>query len=104
MRNLEGRLPQLHTYPYLRFPATWEVSIIAPYPYAEVRFLVRKRGSKFKGISVYLDTTDSLGSMGQPYWEIYPYCDGDVRRFWIGEETQMLEAIKNALASGKTVG
>lgn len=94
----------LEAYPYLRFPSTWEVSVIPQYPYAEVRFLVRKRGRNDVGISVYLDATDSLGSMGQPYWEIYPYCDGDTRRFLLGEEKQLLNAIRIALASGATIG
>lgn len=93
----------LEQYPYLNFPKSWEVKIIAPYPYAEVRFVVRKRGSLNLGISVYLDATDSLGSMGQPYWEIYPYCDGDTRRFLLGEEDKLLRAIKFALKSGASV-
>lgn len=94
--------PVLTEYPYLRFPATWEISITSPHPHAEVRFLVRRRGSNVRGISVYLDTRDALGSVGQPYWEIYPYCDGGIRRFLLGEEDEMLRAIRYALASHKT--
>lgn len=99
-----GRTPLLilEQYPYLNFPKTWEVKITSPYPYAEVRFIVRKRGSLNLGVSVYLDTNDALGSMGQPYWEIYPYCDGDTRRFLLGEEDKLLRAIKIALQSGAT--
>ena len=95
--------PVLTEYPYLRFPATWEVSIISPYPRAEVRFLVRRRGSSARGISIYLDTRDSLGCVGQPYWEIFPYCDGYTRRFLLGEEAKMLRAIRYALASRKSI-
>lgn len=100
-----GRKPVLAAadYPYLNFPKSWEVKIIAPYPYAEVRFVVRKRGSLSTGVSVHLDTTDSLGSVGQPYWEIYPYCDGDTRRFLLGDEARLLRAIKIALQSGASV-
>lgn len=93
----------LEAYPYLSFPPTWEVSIIPQYPYAEIRFLVRKRGGKNAGISVYFDATDSLGCMGQPYWEMYPYCDGDTRRFLLGEEKQLLNAIRYALKSDCSV-
>lgn len=94
--------PVLTEYPYFRFPSTWEVSIISPYPRAEVRFLVRRRGSKSRGVSVYLDTRDALGSVGQPYWEIYPYCDGGTRRFLLGEEDKMIRSISYALASHKS--
>lgn len=95
-----GEKPVLTSYPYLRFPSTWEVSIIAPYPYAEVRFLVRRRGSPLRGISVYLDTNDSLGCVGQPYWELYPYCDGDTRRFLLYETDKLIRSLRFALASG----
>lgn len=36
--------------------------------------LVRLRACyKEKSISIYLDIDDSLGCMGRPYWEAYPY-------------------------------
>ena len=103
--NNVGKKPNLilEQYPYLRFPSTWEVAVTSPYPYAEVRFLVRKRGSDKLGVSVYLDTDGSLGTSRTPYWEIYPYCDGNTRRFSLGEEEKMLRAIRCALASGCSV-
>ncbi len=93
----------LASYPYLQFPATWEVSIIPPWPLAELRFLVRKRGSKQKGVSVYFYAKDQLGCVWQPYWALYPYCDGDTRRFFLGEEAQLLCALRYALASNCSI-
>ena len=55
--------------PELQFPSSWNVKIIPPFGGAMVRFIINEK------ISVYLDCYDSLGFMGEPYWEIYPYCD-----------------------------
>jgi hypothetical protein len=88
-----------HEYPWLRFPASWEVRITPPAPLAAIRFQVRKRGGE-RWISVYLDTEDKLGSVGQPYWELYPYCNGGTRRFLVGEEEALLRALRYALRSG----
>ena len=89
---------------YLRFPKSMEIAVIAPYPYAEIRFLARLRGTSVTGVSVYLDTQSALGSVGgEHYWEIYPNAAEENQRFSLGSEPAMIKAIKKALKAGATV-
>lgn len=67
----------IKTIPFIQFPADWKVQIIPPFGDAVVRFRVQLPSGKEK--SVYLDTRESLGYYGGPYWEVYPY-RGDVTR------------------------
>jgi hypothetical protein len=86
------------TFPYLSFPSDWEVQPVPQFGGSYWRFLVRKRGSRNHGVSVYLDVDDSLGAMGVPYWEI---CPEDVHatpsRFLVGEEEQLMAALAAAI-------
>lgn len=89
---------------YLRFPKSMEIAVIAPHPYAEVRFLARFRGTTVTGVSVYLDTQNALGSLeGDPYWEIYPNVSWDSQRFVLGDEPAMIKVIKRALKAGVSI-
>ena len=74
LENLEGRIRYemdrgwrkwRDKIPTLQFPDGWKVRIIPPFVGATVRFVA-------EGISVYLDCHDSLGCVGEPYWEIHP--------------------------------
>ena len=81
--------------PYLRFNPNHEVRVIPPFAGATIRFNVR---NKDKSISVYLDCYNNLGSMDEPYWEIYPY-NGDTYRCFINEIDKLMEAINEELGN-----
>lgn len=96
--------------PWLSFPASWEVKVIPPVTGATIRFRVRKRKDDWstneaRGVSVYLDFDHALGYFGvdmdkpEPYWEIYPAIDGDIRRFAMADVEALLGAIALALES-----
>lgn len=84
--------------PYLQFPASYHVKIIPPFAAAVIRFLVRKDSTPgVERVSIYFDGYNNLGCPGQPYWEVYPGSDGDISRFMLGQETDMMEEIEKAL-------
>jgi len=45
--------------------------------------------------SIYLDSHDRLGCVGEPYWEVYP-CDGDTGRCLKAEIAELLKLIESA--------
>lgn len=79
--------------PWLKFPEGWEVRSVPPFGGAIARFHV-KNGDDF--ISVYLDCFDTLGCVGEPYWEVYPY-KGDCTRFLLNETDGLLRCIQEIL-------
>lgn len=85
----------LDKVPTIQFPPHWEVAIIPPFRGALVRFRVKKDNA---WISVYLDVYDNLGSMGQPYWEVYP-CVGEdgTQRFLMNDTQGLIECIEHNL-------
>lgn len=82
---------------WLRFPPGVEVAIIPPVTMAAARFRIRKIGDVDAGVSVYLDSTDSLGSVGSVYWELYPNKEGDTERYLLEETEQLMAALSRAL-------
>jgi hypothetical protein len=76
--------------PFIQFPVDWKVQIIPPFGDAVIRFRVKLPSGMDK--SVYLDVRDSLGCVGSPYWEVYPYHD-DIFRCPREDVTALLEAI-----------
>lgn len=84
--------------PSINFPKSWEIEIIPPRQ-ALIRFLVTHKNqvNKTNYVSVYLDSNNTLGSFGEPYWEIFPYKDVDTRRFLLHETKEMIKAIKKTL-------
>lgn len=80
--------------PALQFPSDWRVKIIPPFGGVLIRFTVE--GPR-DWISVYLDACEALGSMGEPYWEMYPNPEGDAERFLLNETTELFAAIQRAL-------
>ena len=79
--------------PALQFDPEWMVKIIPPFTGAMVRFMVR---SGDKTASVYLDCHDSLGCMGEPYWEVYPI-DGDTGRCLMAETDELMALIRQSI-------
>ena len=87
----------MNEIPWLNFPTDLIVQIIPPYNGAMIRFLVKKPGMK-RNVSVYLDCYTTLGFYNNvPYWEIYPWLDGDVWRCDMKNTKRLLSAIKRAL-------
>lgn len=80
--------------PCLKFPSDYEVKIIPPMAGAIIRFHIKKGKAL---VSVYLDFYDMLGYYGSPYWEIYPYKDGDTYRCGLNDTDELLEAIEESL-------
>lgn len=81
--------------PYISFPSEWKVKIIPPFGGLVVRFLIQlPKMEKNDRVSIYLDCYDKAGSMGAPYWEVYPY-RGDCGRCWMNETDKLLEMISD---------
>lgn len=77
----------------IEFPEGWKIKIIPPFAGAMGRFRVYNNDES-KSVSVYLDCYDSLGSVGEPYWEIYPTIEDDCARFLMGDEDLLVKEIK----------
>ena len=80
--------------PYINFPSDWFVKIIPPFAGAVVRFRVKKGNID---VSVYLDCYDRLGSVGSPYWEVYPHFD-DTFRCPMNDTESLILAISESLS------
>ena len=87
---------------FIKFPDDWEIKIVPPFGGAIIRFIVKRKGIEEPKISVYLDCYDNLGSVGKPYWEIYPY-KGDTYRCLMGEVDDLLDAIGLALGNKRVL-
>lgn len=61
-------LHQKYEFPKIKFPTEWQIEIIPNFSGACYRFLVYYNS---KVVSVYFDTHSQLGSMSEPYFEIY---------------------------------
>lgn len=81
--------------PALQFPAEWNVVIVPPFGGALIRFHVLRSGNE--SISVYLDVEDNLGSVGEPYWELYPNDEGGCSRHLMDETDALLAEIASLL-------
>lgn len=84
----------LDNMPVIHFPSHWAIKLSPPFGGAMVRFRVI---FKDKEVSVYFDTLDRLGIMGEPYWEIYPAVDGDIARFPAEDVEELIWAIQESL-------
>lgn len=87
--------------PSINFPSEFSVQIIPPSTGAIVRFVVTCDTAR---VSVYLDCYDNLATFGEPYWEMYPYMDGDVARFRMADVDELMvnvkESVNNQLMRG----
>jgi len=82
--------------PDFELKAGWRLWIIPPSCGALVRFRINLGKVS---TSVYLDVNDSLGCVGEPYWEVYPYDDGDVARVLMNDTDDLIKCIEESLAS-----
>jgi hypothetical protein len=80
--------------PRLCFQEDWEIHMIPPWAGAMLRFEV-VYGTAY--VSVYLDVYDSLGIVGQPYWEVYPLNGGDTFRCFMDDTDTLLAAISDSI-------
>ena len=83
---------EINRVPFIQFPADWAIQMIPPFSDAVVRFRVKLPSGQEK--SIYLDSRDSIGFMGYPYWEVYPY-KGDCGRCAMEEIDELLALIAN---------
>lgn len=85
--------------PRLQVPDWADIIMVPPFGGVALRFLAVKKNAPrlSEWVSVYLDLTDALGSMGRPYWEIYPNSKGDNERFGLHEINLLWKAIKKSL-------
>lgn len=81
----------MEVIPHINFPSEWAIQIIPPFAGAIVRFRV-KIPNVPGDVSIYLDFYDRLGSMGYPYWEVYPY-QGDIGRCQMADVDELLRMI-----------
>jgi hypothetical protein len=77
-------------------PAHWRLRLRPSSFGATLRFGV-STGKGGREISVYFDAFDKLGSVGEPYWEIYPDRRGEAARFLADEVEEMFGAINASL-------
>jgi len=77
--------------PTLKFNSDWEVRIIPPYGGAIARFYIEKNNKHI--CSVYLDWYDTLGYVGDPYYELYPF-ETDTKRYLLNETDELLKDIE----------
>lgn len=80
--------------PEIKLKDGWKLIVLAPFGGAMARFRVNLGEAS---VSVYLDVDDSLGYVGEPYWEIYPFED-DVARYLIAETDNLINGIDKSLA------
>ena len=97
LEKREGWDTIARTVPSLNFKSEWDIKIIPPFAGAVARFRVLYKG---KDLSVYLDSNDSLGCVGEPYWELYPY-NGDTLRFLMNDTEELMAAIEEEINRGK---
>ena len=86
-REWAGKIPEL------QLKEGWKIKVIPSFGGALVRFLISVDDAS---VSVYLDVNDSLGCVGQPYWEIHPLKD-DVARFLMYETDDLINGIDESL-------
>lgn len=79
--------------PYINLPDTYCIQVIPPFAGAVARICVADKNDLKNYVSVYLDCYNELGIVGEPYWEIYPYVDGDTYRCMMDETSELVEKI-----------
>jgi len=90
--------------PYLHFPFDWHVRALPPFGGALIRYDIRLYagpGESPRYVSIYLDVNDSLGSMGEPYWEIYSNADDETSRHMMNDTDDLLREIYDILNNVK---
>lgn len=78
--------------PFMKVPEGYEIAIVPPFSAADARFWVKRPDGRV--ISVYADFYDSLGCVGEPYWEVYPCHDDENGRCSIDDVETLWKMIK----------
>ena len=86
--------------PNLSFKEDWLVKIIPPFGGAMARFLIAHKDNPGYELSIYLDCFDSLGCVGEPYWEVYPV-QGEPERLLMEDTEGLLLLIERELGLNK---
>ena len=86
--------------PYLDFDKKWLVRAIPAFHTGVIRYNIIHKNIPNSHVSIYLDCYDRAGSVGEPYWEIYPYED-DCFRCLLYETDALLLAIKESFKQQK---
>ncbi|WP_435018443.1 hypothetical protein TA3x_000417 [Tundrisphaera sp. TA3] len=89
--------------PWLTLPPGYSFKVTFPFSGAAARFRVCRTDQPERIISVYLDTRDVLGYVGQPYWEAYPIA-GETARFLLAESEELVAAIVGELEGDVPLG
>jgi hypothetical protein len=77
--------------PYFSLPEGWKICVTPPFGGASARFRVMPPHTT-ETVSVFLDSTDALGLVGETYWEVHPV-DDDVERFLKDEIDDLMACI-----------
>lgn len=80
--------------PTFAIPEGVQVKLQPPYMCAMVRVHLEANG---RSASIYLDVSDTLGTMGEPYWELFD--GGECHRFLMGEVSELEQCIRETLGS-----
>lgn len=78
--------------PFIPLKADWKIAPLPPFGGAVARFRVLLPDGREK--SIYLDCYDSLGFVGEPYWEVCP-SNGDVGRCLMSEVDELVHLIES---------
>lgn len=95
----------INTIPFIELKPGWMIQVIFPFCGAAARFIVKLKSNEGCYVSVYLDTTCTLGTFRDddgkliPHWEVYPDADGDNARFAMADANGLLAAIDASLVS-----
>ena len=92
--------------PALTSKEEWAVLMLPPAGRAMLRFRVSlKDHPNLSDISVYLDVSDNLGSMGQPYWEAFPIgTPQGTARYLMADTEGLLKCLNDELTRRKEQG
>jgi hypothetical protein len=92
----------MYEIPFIEIPNEYVVQLIPPFTGAIVRMRVAHKEDLKNSVSIYLDCYNRLGIYGDeygllPYWELYPYIDGDVFRCGINDVDLLKDAIIDSI-------
>ena len=93
----------INKIPFIELKPDWMIQVIFPFCGAAARFKIKLKSNENCYVSVYLDTTCTLGTFQDdagnliPHWEIYPDSEGDNARFAMEDVTALIEAINSSL-------
>lgn len=99
--ELEEGWDNFYSLPSFKLPPGVEIQMVPPKGGAFARIILRKEHLR---LSIYFDALDRLGSVGAPYYELYPNLEGDCSRYLVGEEDKMAEEIAAIFSANNLSG